>query len=142
MQKFTLTTTAIALAAFFTTGAAWAEGSDSKPGSKSTPAQIFSIDSVLYGCVPGSQAKGPDLKKCTKLPSNVVDLIKAAGTKIPTLSTTAPTTPPSTTTTATTTGSKPDDDSPDVTVVGTPQGPKSCPVSAFTSDKLLDLTQC
>lgn len=125
-----------------------AAASDSN--GKSQSSQIFNIDGVLYSCIPGSQAKGLALSKCSKLPTNVSSMINASGSTVPTLSTSGTTTgsttgTTTTTTTATTTGSSEtneDGDTADVTVVGTPQGPKSCPVTAFGSNNTLDLTQC
>lgn len=129
--------TGLLLSSLFASGAAMANDSgDSKPGNKTPPAQIFSIDGTLYGCAPGSQAKGVALGQCTKLPGNVVDLINAAGSKVPSLSSSST----STTTTPTSTNST--DDTPETTIVSTPSGPMSCPVTAFTSSKQLDVSQC
>jgi hypothetical protein len=144
MRTLTLISSGL-LAAFLSCGNVLAD--DGSSSGKNSPAQIFNIDGVLYGCVPGSQAKGVALSKCTKLPTNVVNMISVSGSTVPTLSTSSTGTTTSTGTTGTTTattssGTNDDGDTAEVTVVGTPQGPKSCPVTAFNSSNQLDLTQC
>ena len=122
-------------------------------GTSSGRLQLFAdTKGNYYGCIPGSQEKGPNTSQCSALAATVVNQVKASGVSVPlfpglTAASTQGTSTGSTSgrdsagsTTHTTVGDV-DTESTRVTV-STPQGMLTCPVTAFSSEKRLDPANC